>query len=348
MDLITKEPASIISQLLIPVIITILAGIIPAITIKYFSLREKNQYIKFLKMNFLPINEFMFQMGNYKTFKFFGAFVSLFLGFLIGIFIGVGVGISVFRIVDYIINSNYFQTHAPIENHNLFVINSVMFLIFISYLISTGVTLLLGICGSKFNKSKNLNNSKLAEHGEIKISIYLLYFYSWLLIGIALGVNINHYMVLLNFFNNVLAFYHFNFPVSWSWNSLEKASKFINSRVENLDFYFLFYSILAIINFFFICLSWYIGTEYSNSIVKLIKNSYKYDFPYIKIKTESGEVKGQLTDIQNKSLVTLSEKNVYGVVPWDKIEIMEVFNSSKNEYFVFDNGSITSPPPSTQ
>jgi hypothetical protein len=39
----------------------------------------------------------------------------------------------------------------------------------------------------------------------------------------------------------------------------------------------------------------------TTSIMKSITNFYKCDFPYIKIKTESGEVKGQLKDIQNKS-----------------------------------------------
>ena len=65
-------------------------------------------------------------------------------------------------------------------------------------------------------------------------------------------------------------------------------------------------------------------------------------FPYIKIKTGSGGVTGQLEDIKNKSLIALNEKNVLKIVPWDKIEILEASNINTNESIILDDSSIKS------
>jgi len=270
--------------------------------------------------------------------KFIGAFSFLFFGIIIGIFIEANVTSTVMDIADYIIALNYFKTHVHI-NYKESIINLVMLILFFTYALSFLFTLLVWIFISRLINSRNIKNSKLAEDGKIKLSTFIVYIYSWLLIGIILGANINHYVVLIDFFRNVLAIDHFNFPNSWSRDSLIKACKFINARIQNLGLYVIFQMIVAVFSYVFILVFMYENSEFSASIMKLTKNFYKCDFPYMKIKTESGEVKGQLSDIRNKSLVTLSEKNVFGVVPWDKIEIMEVYTPFKNEYFVFDNDS---------
>lgn len=74
------------------------------------------------------------------------------------------------------------------------------------------------------------------------------------------------------------------------------------------------------------------GNNFSDSVIKSTTDFYNCKFPYIKIKTRNGEIEGQLMDIvQNESLVTLKDKNILKIVPWDKIETMEVSPIIKNE-----------------
>jgi hypothetical protein len=72
--------------------------------------------------------------------------------------------------------------------------------------------------------------------------------------------------------------------------------------------------------------------NFSNNVIKSITDFYNCNFPYVKIKTGNGEIEGQLIDIvQNKSLVTLGDKNILKTAPWDKIETMEVSPITENE-----------------
>lgn len=58
LDITAIESSNILSQLLRPIILTfittILAVILPTIIVRYYSLRDKNQYAKLLKLNFSP------------------------------------------------------------------------------------------------------------------------------------------------------------------------------------------------------------------------------------------------------------------------------------------------------
>jgi len=76
-----------------------------------------------------------------------------------------------------------------------------------------------------------------------------------------------------------------------------------------------------------------IDQDVSSEINQLITKYFMYDFPEVKIITENGEVKGQLRDILNKSIVTVSEKDKIKAISWDKIEIIEASKKDlKNDF----------------
>lgn len=60
--------------------------------------------------------------------------------------------------------------------------------------------------------------------------------------------------------------------------------------------------------------------EHINPITKICQ----CNFPQVKIKTNSEEITGKLRDFQNKDLVILCEKNIVNIIPWEKIEKIEV------------------------
>lgn len=68
-------------------------------------------------------------------------------------------------------------------------------------------------------------------------------------------------------------------------------------------------------------------TSFSFNFKKKVKDFYIDKLPYIRIKTEFGDFSGQLNDIQNKSLLTLSEGEVLKAVPWDQIKVIEIKKS---------------------
>jgi len=53
-------------------------------------------------------------------------------------------------------------------------------------------------------------------------------------------------------------------------------------------------------------------------------------FPYIRLKTERGEVVGQLNDAKNKSMIILNENGVFKAIPWDQIKTIEIKNTGEN------------------
>jgi hypothetical protein len=171
--------------------------------------------------------------------------------------------------------------------------------------------------------SRNLSIPRLVAEpqketfgGRIEYSFYRIYALYWSFIGVVLillGVNV---------------FQLFDFVAAvFSKNSIS---------YDHSDLYLL----ILIVGWYLLRDIYKIISNMSNDAIEAIINFYKFDFPYVKIKTELGEVSGQLNDIQNKFLVTLSEKKVLKIIPWNKVVILEANHINANEHIILDNSSL--------
>ena len=109
-----------------------------------------------------------------------------------------------------------------------------------------------------------------------------------------------------------------------NWSMFSYIYENLKIDVPYLEYYVFVFLLGALFTVFYmvpICQS---ISGFSSEVKKLITNFYKCDFPDVKIKTENGEIKGQLKDILNKSMVTLSEDNTLKMIQWDKIETIEI------------------------
>lgn len=61
----------------------------------------------------------------------------------------------------------------------------------------------------------------------------------------------------------------------------------------------------------------------------LLNNFYTNKFPDVLIKSEFGDVKGQLYNFQNKEMIMLNENGVLKAVPWNQIRIIEIKNKEE-------------------
>ena len=72
------------------------------------------------------------------------------------------------------------------------------------------------------------------------------------------------------------------------------------------------------------------------SFNQLITDFYIADFPQIRIKTDGGEVIGQLNDAQNELMIILNENGIFKSMPWDQIKTMEIKNTEKDKQIWYD------------
>lgn len=87
MEIVTEEPLKILSQLVIPILLLAVSGIIPAYITKYSKKQDKIQYIKFLRANFPIIEAYFTAIQNYKANTLGITPFSLVFGFVIGPFL---------------------------------------------------------------------------------------------------------------------------------------------------------------------------------------------------------------------------------------------------------------------
>ncbi|MCC4767008.1 hypothetical protein FXW07_10365 [Methanosarcina sp. DH1] len=184
----------------------------------------------------------------------------------------------------------------------------------------------------KYLYSKKLLIPKINKYGAVELSSLNVYSSFWFFIGIVFGLNLAIYAYFIATLHNISIIDN-NF-------SLNRARfDILYTNLLYPEFHVIVYIVGFLVSFVLIVISYSVAKLYNDQVMKSITNFYKYDFPYIKIKTESGEIKGQLRDIRNNSLVTLSDKGELKIVAWDKIQIMEASNPNKNGQFFFD-GSV--------
>lgn len=323
----TIEPSNIF-QLLSPIILTlistILTIILPIIIVRYYSLRDKNQYIKLLKINFPLIKTLKFKIIDYKIVNIFGLLCYFALGIVFGLLIGVYTGNILIRVINFILPNFDNNINAIMILGLLLHISLVFIIVFMTYWFK--------LFNAKFQMLKRANISS------ISLFSYHHSFFLWTYTGLIIGANVIIYLFLYSILYTILLSKQVTF--SFTLTFLEGAYTAISSRIPYLGIYGSLYLVCLLMSLSLLFVIWYEINSNSEKAIESICNLYKCDFPYVKIKTDSGEVKGQLRDIYNKSLVTLSEDGLLKIVPLDKIEIMEVRHPKKDEYIVFDNNFI--------
>lgn len=364
MEINTNEPLNIMSQLLIPIVLILITCIIQEPLKKYLSLREKSQYIKLLRSDFPSILNYLRLIIEYKFNSFYFSLLFILFGLILGAYI---TQYLYYEVVLYLIdywfsNFSYIQTVSYIDNIEPMDIELITctclncVILFISWVLTLYIFFLdhlfkpqLRSDGKIKRRIRYICNSllkpifkqPLTSDGKIKGWIKYVYASHWLLIGYLLGI----YMLIYSLIPYYLQTYSIEYLYDFSDHEYNYTYFFdiYNSMKINLPYFQYIEYIFALgliysVGCFLIAYS--INRLLSYETIETITYFYQNSFPYIKIKTGNGEIEGQIKEIRNKSLITLSEKNVLTLVPWDKIEIMEAMQPVIYEYAVHDIGSI--------
>jgi hypothetical protein len=160
----------------------------------------------------------------------------------------------------------------------------------------------------------------------IKNASDLVYLSFWSFIGAIIGFNLLIFTATLGMFLKFSIF-----PDNFSFNWITFVNIYTSLEIDVI--YFKYYEIIFFIGVFLslinIIMVYSSVRWFSYEVKRLITNFFKYDFPEVKITTENNEIKGKLNDVLSKTLVTVSEKNMIKMVPWDKIETMEASKIDK-------------------
>lgn len=333
MEIILEEPLKIISGLLIPITIVIATLFIQEFIQKFFKtsliLNEKNKYIKHLKANFSPIEKFIDTVKDYKINVYGMSYPYFFGGIIVGILIETILLQVIVIIFQYTLDINYIGELFNLSSEVVYL--NAIAIIYLLLNIGIIIIVILFYKWLKFLNSKKLLIPKIDEHGTIEPSLFFVYPSFWIFIGMMFGLYLAIIFYLIptlvrqSILDNNLSFDRVQFDLTCT-------------QLLYPEVHIIVYIIGFLISLIFILIFYVTAKQFKESVIRSITDFYKYDFPYVKIKTESGEIQGQLRDILDKYLVTLSENNILKIVQWDKIEIMEITQKNKKEYYIFNEG----------
>ena len=322
------DPLKIISSLLIPIIITIATLFINKFFKTSSILNEKNKYIKYLKANFSPIKKFIDTVKNYRRTVCGMSFPYFFAGIIVGFVIEVILGWIIPNIFDYILHINYIGKLFNLSS-DVFYLN-VIAIIYSLLNIGIIISVILFFKWLKFLKSNKFLIPKIDEYGTIEPSSFIVYPSFWIFIGMVFGL----YLTIILYFIGTLS----QLSIIGDNHSFDRMEyDFAYAHLLHPEVHFIVYMFGFLISFFFILRLYVNAKQFKEAVISSITDFYKYDFPYVKIKTESGELNGQLRDILDKRLVTLSDNNILKIVQWDKIETMEISPKNKKEICIFND-----------
>ncbi|MGI5944575.1 MAG: hypothetical protein ACOX7X_07480, partial [Methanosarcina flavescens] len=306
----------------------IVTGFIQVIFKTYLSLREKNKYIKLLKVNFPSVEKYL---DTVKIYKIITVYCSSYVYFIVGILAGFLIELILVQVIakifDYILDINYIGNLLDLSS-DVVILNVVAFFHSCSNM-GILIVLLIFISWCRYLGSKKLFIPKIGEDGEVKSSFVYVSF--WVFIGVVLGLYIAMFLYFtatlynLSIIDNNLSFNRERFDL-------------VYKHLMYLGVHVIAYIMGFSISLALIVVSYFFAKWFNESVIRSITNFYKHDLPYVKIKTETGEIKGQFRGILDKYLVTLSENNILKIVQWDKIETMEISPKNKKENYIFNEG----------
>lgn len=301
----------------------------------YLSSREKSQYIKILKRSIPSIWDFFDAKLDYKVDSIFYYFSFTVVGFLFGAYISQYLFVEVLtKLVDYWFSGfsdfSYIESLSFIKNIDPMYIELITLsgLNIFTFIVFFGVPFYVIFIRSQTRLKPQFTSS-------CKIKRWLKYAYSshWFFFGFLIGVYLVIYHFGSSFFREYSFIYtHTEYPkigIVYLYNSMRINLPYF----QYIECVFICGMVNTIFSFIFL---YAVSSRIFNYVIEEITDFYQPNFPYIKLKTGNGYIEGSLKDVQNKSLITLSKNNVLTIVPWDKIEIMEVRYPAITEFLGTD------------
>lgn len=334
-----------ISQILIPSIIILFPSIILTHFNRIYSRRqEKTKYLNFIKNNSESVNSFISKISTYESYTS-AKYFFLFEGILIGMLYSFKIISYIVSISDILVNSFLIKMFPYIilyilPTYNNTTDQNVNFLVFVSYFNNLNIAF-LGVIfiWSLFLELKDYDFPKITENMSLTKWSMLVYYSYWFLMGILMGINI------FILFFTIFAILNFapegqNFPISMTHFSSILTNLKIQMPTEKGSHIIRSYLFSFVVAFGAFCILYRCIIGFPIYFQKLIKDFYMPKFPRLLIKTESGDIFGQLCDFQNKSVLMLNENKVFKAVPWDQIRAIEMTNKEEQPTKYIKNEAI--------
>lgn len=341
MKFVIDESLNVFSQLLVPILLVVIPGIIQMVVRIYLSFHEKNKYRKVLTANFPEVKAFL---NRVNWFKITHVYILGFLAFLIGLIGGVLFEIyfldpsyDIFMKMlnlDFIANLLSGKLNLNFLSADMIEFNLIMIYIsFLNFVSSMIVSYILLLWFILLNRMRMLP-IKIEETGYTNPKSMIVYESVWYLMAFIIGSNYFIYRLLYYYLSKFsIVSGDFSFNLSYFTDVYTNLSSNLMYPVFHISMY-LTAILAASVQ---IAILYIVTKRIAERIIKLITRLYEYKFPYIKIITGNGETEGRLKDISNKSLIILSEKDELKTIPWNKIEIMNAKFVKKSEQFIFNN-----------
>ena len=305
---------NIISELVIPTILSILTSVFTSIVgiirLQYSNLQEKNRYINLLKLNSPSVEAVVNTINQFKRISQIYFVYILLLGLFLG---GSFPLLFIYVCLKSYYITNFFQKYIALTDINN--IDLLSYIVFLFTLLPALIILSLYLICCKLIKSRRPLTTNDNDFCKLRSSQILSYFSFWLSVGLitgpyALGIFIVYVMIA----QKMLLIQNF------SWTSNDKFALIFTIII------FLLITLLSLNILFDLRKK---IKQFPKNVIDPIINYHKFNFQNLRIKIDSEEFNGQLKDFQNKYLVTLFEKDTLHFIYWDKIETLEVTDINK-------------------
>jgi hypothetical protein len=306
------SPSDFATNFIFPLIFIVLTSVVSGIRLYYLSMQGRNRYIALLKRNFPHIEAFLNIKEKFKRISQVYSLECLFIGFFLGVFIVFFVNFIMLMFLNLIYNTTEYLI-APLGDIFIHYLHPFPLDAYLAILIISKFCLVF----CNWLESNRFFAKKMTEFYELRHSQILIYYVSWILLGLNLWAYIFGFFAVSGRASPIL---------NWEQYMLHFMVFFVLALEEII--LYMHYTIYLIkkIKLFPI------------DVIEPITDYHQRHFPYTTIKTESNEAKGQLKDINNNSLSILGEKNALIILPWDTVKMMEA--CYQNECTIFDNDFI--------
>jgi len=199
LEIVTEEQLKILSQLVIPIFLIFVSGIIPSYITKHSKKQDKIQHLNFFRTNFIKIDAYLIALQDYKARRLGTSPMYLVLGILVSVLFGLIIDLPVKRVLRYILESDYVKKSFHAILHNFNELNGVLFYYSCYYIVSILIIFVVWIGWCKLLKSTGMGTPKITRPDStnpkiimiplIKSSSEFVYLSLWSFLGIMVGFN---------------------------------------------------------------------------------------------------------------------------------------------------------------
>lgn len=302
MKFVIDESLNVYSQLLVPIILAVIPGIIQMVVRIYLSFHEKNNYRKLLTDNFPEVKKFLNRVNWFKISHVYTlGLLSLLLGLLGGQIFEILLLYPSYEIFMKILNldiiANLLSGQLNLNSLSMDMIAFNLAMIYISFLNLSFIIVIniLLLWFALLNRMRMLP-IKIIENGYTTPKTMIVYESVWHFIGFIIGSNFFMYRL---FFYYLSKFSMISEDFSFNLSYLTGIYTNLSSNLMYPQFHISMYLIGILANGILIVVLYFITKVIAKRILGLITHLYEYKFPYVKITTENGENEGRLKDIRN-------------------------------------------------